>query len=488
MPIGNTRGCVEKDPPGLESRYQDILFVSVPLVLSMAATTVMEFTDRVFLANYDLDAIAAAVPAGIVVFLFISLFSGIAGYLNVFIAQYTGAAIPHRIGACLWQGIYFSLFSGVILWIISHGAEPLFRWGGHDSRVQALEVIYFEIMCAGGGLSVMGAGLSCFFSGRGKTRSVMVVSAIGMIFNIPLDYALINGWWVFPEMGIRGAAIATVASWGLMALIYCGLIFNALHEEQFGVYSQRSLDWELTGRLIRFGVPGALQFCMDILSFTFFIFMVGRIGRVELAVTNIVMSINSLAFMPAMGFSLGLSTLVGQALGRNRPDVALQAAAHTRHLLLAYIFFLDLLFVFCPAALLDLFSSASTHAAEYQRIVETGTHLLRIVAVYVFFDALYMSFVGVLKGAGDTRFIMISIGLTGLLVMVLPIYVGVIYFGTGLYFSWIVASLFIFSLFTVTLWRYRQGRWQTMRVMEKQVNDGALTEGMLPTTGTPWHE
>ena len=451
------------------------------MVLSMAATTVMEFTDRIFLANYDMDAIAAAVPAGIVVFLLISLFGGIAGYLNVFIAQYTGAGANHRIGACLWQGIYFSLFSGVVLWGISHMGEPLFRWGGHDIRVQALEKIYFEIMCAGGGLSVLGAGLSCFFSGRGETRPVMVVTTMGMLFNIPLDYALINGWWVFPELGIRGAAIATVLSWGLIAVIYIGLIFNRTHAQRFGVYSHRSVDWELTGRLIRFGVPGSLQFCMDVLAFTFFIFMVGRIGRMELAVTNIVMSINSLAFMPAMGFSMGLSTLVGQALGRNRPDLARRAAADTRRLLLVYIFFLDLIFVFCPVFLLDLFSSATTHAAEYNRMMETGANLLRIVAVYVFFDALYMSFVGVLKGAGDTRFIMISIGVTGFFVMVLPIYIGIEFFGGGIYYSWVVASLFILSLFSVTFWRYRLGRWQSMRVLERKVMDRPAEAGTLHT-------
>ena len=85
-------------------RYQALFSVSLPLVLSMAATTVMEFTDRVFLANYDLDAIAAAMPAGVATFLILTFFNGVAGYLNVFIAQYTGAGAPARIGPCIWQG------------------------------------------------------------------------------------------------------------------------------------------------------------------------------------------------------------------------------------------------------------------------------------------------------------------------------------------------------------------------------------------------
>ena len=71
--------------------YRTVFSVSLPLVLSMAATTVMEFTDRVFLANYSIEAIAAALPGGITAYLFLTFFTGVTSYLNVFIAQYTGA-------------------------------------------------------------------------------------------------------------------------------------------------------------------------------------------------------------------------------------------------------------------------------------------------------------------------------------------------------------------------------------------------------------
>ena len=85
-------------------RYRELFSVSLPLVLSMAAITVMEFTDRVFLANYSIDAIAAALPAGVATFLILTFFTGVTGYLNVFIAQYTGAGATARIGPCIWQG------------------------------------------------------------------------------------------------------------------------------------------------------------------------------------------------------------------------------------------------------------------------------------------------------------------------------------------------------------------------------------------------
>ena len=99
--------------------YRDVLRISLPLVVSMSSTMIMEFTDRIFLANYSLDAIAAALPAGITSFLFISFFMGTAQYLNVFVAQYTGSGTLHRVGAVLWPfpggaGFRSYLFSGFV--------------------------------------------------------------------------------------------------------------------------------------------------------------------------------------------------------------------------------------------------------------------------------------------------------------------------------------------------------------------------------------
>jgi MATE family multidrug resistance protein len=329
--------------------------VSLPLVLSMAATTVMEFTDRVFLSNYAIDAIAAAMPAGIAAFLILTFFTGVTTYLNVFVAQYTGAGSSRRIGPCIWQGIYFSIMAAVILVGLSFAAHPIFQLGGHPPEVQKLERIYFRVLCLGGGFNVLGTCLASFFTGRGKTRPVMLINMIGMAFNIPLDYALINGVWFFPEMGIQGAGIATVCSWALIALLFAWLIFDRSNERRYGMLSGRAFDGELFWRIIRKGVPAALQFTMDVLAFTFFVFWVGRLGKIELAVSNIALSIQSIAFMPAFGFSMGLSTLVGQSLGRNDVEGALRFTRQTITILLAYTLLLALLFILAPQWLLSIF-------------------------------------------------------------------------------------------------------------------------------------
>ena len=447
--------------------YRTVFSVSLPLVLSMAATTVMEFTDRVFLANYSIEAIAAALPGGITAFLFLTFFAGVTSYLNVFIAQYTGARSLSRIGACVWQGIYFSMLAAVILIGLSFVADPLFRLGGHPPEVQRLESVYFRILCMGAGMNVLGTGLACFFSGRGKTRPVMVISIIGMLFNIPLDYALINGIWIFPEMGIQGAGIATVCSWTLIAMLYCVLIFNRKNNRLYGVFSNRAFDAELTLRILRTGVPAALQFAVDVFAFTFFIFMVGRLGKVALAASNIAFSIESIAFMPAFGFSIGLSTLVGQSLGRNDVEGAIRYTKQTICILLSYILLLDLLFFLAPHWVIQIFATAESTGTSYGQTMEQGIVLIRIMAIFISFDALYFIFTGVLKGAGDTRFIMWSIGIVTLVIMIFPITIGVRFLGWGIYACWIILTLYVISLCSASFFRYYQGKWKTTRVIEK---------------------
>lgn len=450
------------------ANYREVLNVCLPLVLSMSATTVMEFTDRVFLANYSIEAISAAAPAGVTAFLFMAFFGGVGGYSGVFIAQYFGSGSNNRIGAVLWQGIYFSLFSGLICWLIAEFAtEPIFRFAGHEDSVRVLEEIYFSILCKGAILHIAAYTLATFFTGRGITKPVMIFTIISVVINIPLNYALIFGRWGLPEMGITGAALATVAAWGVNVILLSALIFNRKNS-RFGVFSAFAFDRTLLQRLLRFGVPGSLQFTLDILAFTMFLLLVGRIGTLELAVTNIVISINSVTFMPSMGASQGISVMIGQALGRQDVEEAKRSVWSAIHMLLCYILVVDLIFIFFPEQILSPFIQAGINPAEQEAIMDIGTQLLKIIAAYILLDGMYMVFSGALKGAGDTRFLMISVGCTSILLFIIPVYVGIAWFDMGVGGAWLCVLLFIIGLFLLSAGRYRTGKWQKMLVIEKE--------------------
>jgi MATE family multidrug resistance protein len=446
--------------------YRDVLAISLPLVASMGSLTVMQFTDRVFLANYSIEAIAAALPAGIAAFTCVAFFMGVANYTNAFVAQYTGARALDRVGAALWQGIYFSILSGALLALLYFASNPLFDLIGHSGPIRGLEVTYFNILILGAGLPVLGSALACFYTGRGLTWTVMLVHMAGAAVNIPLDYCLINGVGPFPELGIVGAALATVTASAAIVAILCALIFSAKNRSKFGTWINRAWDRELFGRLMRYGMPSGIQFFLEIFGITFFIQMLGRLGDLELAASNIVLSIETLSFLPMVGFHIGNATLVGQAIGRSQPESGAYATTSALHITLAYMTVVAAVFVFMPEPLLRLFENSEHTAIQQARIMDLGVVLMRFVAVFCFFDALNLVFSGAIKGAGDTRFIMWTIAALSLGVMIGPVYWAVEVAGAGLYTLWTLATFYICALGIAFMLRYRQGRWKKMRVIE----------------------
>jgi MATE family multidrug resistance protein len=345
-------------------------------------------------------------------------------------------------------------------------AEPLFRYGGHAPEVQRLEVTYFRILALGSVFNVLGVTLSCFYSGRGLTWTVMIVNFTGAAVNVPLDYALINGVWGFPELGIAGAGIATVAAAVVMTVMWVFLIFTPEHDVEYGVWRERAFDRELFGRLMRFGLPGGVQFFVDIFAFTLFLFIMGRLGTDQLAATNIAFSISMLTFMPMTGFALATSILVAQAIGRNQPEDGVEVTTSALQLTMAYMVSVAAVLILAPEWLLDLFKSRDYSEAQYAVIRDMGVVLLRFVAVFCVFDALNLIYAATIKGAGDTRFVMWTIGILSFQIMVVPVYVGVEFFGAGLYTAWMFATGYVCLIALVFRWRYRQGKWKSMRVIE----------------------
>jgi len=226
-------------------------------------------------------------------------------------------------------------------------------------------------------------------------------------------------------------------------------------------------DRKIFFRLLRYGVPGALQFSLDIFAFTFFILMVGRMGTEPLAASNIVISISSLAFMPALGFSYGVSSLTGQALGRGAPDEARAAVWSGIHILLAYTLLLDLFFLLTPHAIVAVFLDSAGDEVQYGRISEMAGRILGLVALYILFDLFYMLFAAVLKGAGDTRFLLLAISGATLACMILPLSLGIHFFNMGLFGAWSCVVGFVATLCFLISWRYAGGRWEKMLVIER---------------------
>jgi MATE family multidrug resistance protein len=451
-----------------EAGYREVLVISIPLILSTASWSVQHFVDRMFLAWYSPETIAAAMPAGMVNFTLVSIFMGTAGYVNTFVAQYYGAKRYHRIGPALWQGVYMSLIGGLLILIAIPFAGPVFRLVGHSPQVQQHEVEYFRILCLGGFFYIASFALSGFFSGRGKTWPVMWVNVWTTVVNLTLDYALIFGRWGFPELGIKGAGLATVAAGVFSFLLFLAILAGGKTSRTYYTIKGWRFNKELFMRLLRYGFPSGVQFFLEIAGFTGFILVVGRLGTASLAASNIAFNINTLAFMPMIGFGIAISVLVGQYLGADKPDLAQSAAYSGFHLTLAYMLAIGAAYVLVP----DIFVAPFAHQADPQTFSEIYRYsviLLRFIAIYSIFDAMNIIFCSAIKGAGDTRYVMFVTVLLSVFVLIIPVYLVIEVLEFGLMFAWVLATAYVTSLGVTFYFRFLGGKWKTMRVIEQEI-------------------
>jgi len=444
--------------------YAEVLRLASPLILSSSALAVQEFVDRMFLSWYSPQAIAASMPSGILYFTILSVFLGTASYVNTFVAQYHGAARPEQIGPSLWQGFYVSLAGGLLLLLLAPLSPLLFEWIGHPAEVRLLETRYFRVLCYGSIFPIANSALSSFFSGRGKPWPVMWVHLAATGLNVVLNYLLIFGNFGFPELGITGAAISTVASGIVSFLLFSVLILRRRNNELYATVSGWRPNFELLRRILRFGLPNGVQFFIDIFGFTVFILLIGRLGLVELAATNIAFNINSLAFMPMIGLGMAISILVGQYVGEGRVELAARSTYSGAVICFLYMGLIALSYLLVPDFYIGFFTAKSPPGsfAEIRRIAIV---LLRFVAVYSIFDTMNIVFAAGIKGAGDTRFVMIMILIVSTGILVVPTFLALLVFRAGIYTAWIFVSAYVIILGFSFLIRFLQGRWKTMRVI-----------------------
>lgn len=444
--------------------YREVLQIAVPLILSTGSWSILLFVDRMFLSWHSSAAIAAAMPAGMASFAMLCFFIGTAAYVNTFVAQYYGAKEEYNIGAIVWQGIYFSLLSVFIIVPAYFFADNFFALVDHDEILQKLEVDYFKLLMYSALFVVLNNTLSSFFSGLGKTLIVMWVSIFITIVNIVLDYLLIFGKLGIPALGIKGAAIATNIAIVCGFLVLLSLVFTKAHAMRFQLYSTWQFNLGIFNRLIYFGLPNGLRLLIDMSAFTAFLMFIGTLGTKELAASNIAFNINALSFLPMVGLMIGVSVVVGQRLGDKQVVLAEKATWSGLHIAVIFFGSLGLMYLLIPELFIYPFT-LNGGLQEFNDGEQLIITLLRFIALFGLFDAMFLVFLGALEGAGDTRFIMKASILISLGLLILPCYLYIKYFEAELFGLWMIITFNVILYCLVFYIRFRQGQWKSMSVI-----------------------
>lgn len=451
--------------------YRHVLSIAVPIVLGNAAFTIMQFTDRILLSRYSAEAIQAALPAGVLSFTLVAFFAAIAAYSGTFVSQYHGAGNREGCAKSFASAVILSVLFAPAVLLMLPVCRILMAASGHPPALLEAENTYAFWMVINGIPMSLHWVANGYLVGRGRVVAPTVVTVIGCALNILLDVLLIFGYWGLPRMGIEGAALATFLA-NVFGLVM--LLFVIFFEKEVRELPWRELirpDWKLIGRIVRFGFPAGLTMFIDCGSFAVFSLMMGRLDPLSLATNNIVLSVNNLAISPLIGLGQATTVLVGQFQGAGKSDFAKKAGWKCLHLGFVYMAAIAVVFFLFDRQILGFFRSPDS-PYSIEDMIGLGKLLLFFCICWGMFDTMNVVLSGGLRGAGDTKFVFLSLLIGGWVFWVPAEIITMNYLGGTVVAGWAVMLAFIIAISFVFLWRWCGGKWMQIDLIGEKKSAG----------------
>ncbi|MGD9691477.1 MAG: MATE family efflux transporter [Phycisphaerales bacterium] len=474
MPTGqptNTQG--EHTPLG------EMLRIAAPVAATMASYTVAQFVDRLMVSRLENGdaAVAAQGNGSILSFVPISLLMGMMTVVNTFVAQNVGAKRPERAAAYPWAGLWICLFGwalllaplGIAMCLMEPGLTALLP-GEASPDVVRMQEEYSRILLVGSIITLSGRTFAQFFYGIHRPRVVMSAAIIGTIVNALANYALIYGNWGFPRLEVAGAAYATLIGQVVELAIPMALFLSARLDREYGTRRAWRFDPRAAKDILRIGWPAAVMFTNEMACWA--VFLPGYLGSLGVAHNSaswIGLSYMHVSFLPAMGLSIAVTALVGKRIGAGKPDEAAARAWLGVRVAMLYMGTCALIFVLFRGPLVELFIPETLAPERAAEILDIGKRVMIAIAIFQLFDAVGITMVGALRGAGDTTWpgIMTAvlswsliIGLGALLRWGFPEW--------GSMGPWSAAAAYIIAFALTMLWRFRRGAWRSIKLVDSE--------------------
>jgi len=442
---------------------REVLKLAYPMVISMAADTLMVFTDRLFLSKISPVQMNAAMGGGLGMQMMIFFIVGLTGFSTALVAQLFGAGKKEKCASVFYQALQSIIVYMPIVFLFKPLVVMFFEHSVYNEDQLALQSGYFGILLYGSFFFVLRHAFSCYFSGIGRTTIVMVANVVALLSNVCINYVLIFGMFGLPRMEIYGAAIGSIVSMALACAILALAFFSGTNRAVFQPQNARFFDKALFLKLLKFGYPAGFELFLNFSAFTVLMHIMYSHSNELSTAASIVMNWDAVSFIPLVGLEIATTSLFGRYIGQQKLAYAHRSVVSAIIIGLFYSAFIFVLFVFIPEALSMLFAP-DNNSELFNNSLELTVAMLRAASIYVLSESFMVVFIGALRGAGDTLWTMfVSVIIHWMLVVVA--YAMLITWSLPPILAWygIVAVILLFA-FTF-FWRYRQGEWKRMSVL-----------------------
>ncbi len=437
--------------------YRDITRIAWPSLCELFLTSLVSMVDTMMVGGLGHGAISAVSLATQPKFLFMNLVMALNTGATAVISRARGMQDKERADSIMRQNMVFitviALFSTIVGYYLS---SPLIRFmanGGLDDEVLSQSVTYLRIQFLFFPALSWTAGITAALKGTGDAKPSMYYNTAANMVNIVFNWLLINGRLGFPRLEVAGASIATGIGQCVALVIALCCAFSGRFYCKLRLRHLLHFDTDIIRGIVKVGVPSLLEQLIMRFGMVLFTRTVASLGSIEFATHNICMNIQGLSFMVGQGFAVSSTALVGQSLGKKRPDIAEHYSRRCRNLGLVVSLVLALLFVVLRTPLVWLYNKDA-------EILRLGSYIMLFVAVLQPFQANQFILGGSLRGAGDTRFTAAVMLVTVVIIRTSMAWILVDWLGLGLTGAWIAVGIDQILRSFIIMARHDRCKWK----------------------------
>lgn len=434
-----------------------ILALSFPAIIEMGLNTMLGVSDTIMLGRLiNSKAITSVGFSNQIMYLLIFTFSAFNTGAIAMISRAYGEKDFTKLKKIAEQNIVLNLAIGCIILIGSFIIkDSIFKIYDITPEIYADSVKYFTIILIGLIPMFLSFSFAAILRGSGNTKTPMYITGFANILNIIGNYVLITGFGPFPQLGIAGAAISTSVSRIIATGIYIYILY--IKDSKFKLEFKLFFDKKIIKPLFRISWPGAIEQSLMQLSFVVVGIIITDLTSDSEALFRILIQIESLSFMPAVGISIAAATLVGKSLGEKNINKATEVGFASAFLGVTWGFIIGAVFLIFPKALLGAFTTE-------EAILLIGIPVVPFLAINQPGLNFMIVLGGALRGAGDTKILMI-LTITRLWLVFVPLsYVCIILLSLGVAGLW-YAEIFSILLFALVLYkRFKNKKWATISI------------------------
>lgn len=380
--------------------------LAYPIIIGMLGHTVVGIVDNAMVGQLGPKELAAVSLGNSFIFIAMSLGIGFSTAITPIVAEADGENSIEKGRSAFHNGLFLCTLLGVILFLLIFFAKPIISFMGQPEEVVNLAKPYLDIVAFSLIPLIMFQAYKQFADGKSETKYSMWATIIANIVNVVVNYFLIFGIWIFPEMGIVGAAIGTITSRIVMLVfMHYVMVKKPKFHPYFEKFSWDEISKTTIKKIVNLGTPSAMQMFFEVALFTGAIWLCGMIGTTSQAANQIALSLASLTFMFAMGLSVTAMIRVGNQKGL-QDYTKLRVVAISIFLLatILEIFFALIFVVFhkvLPLPFLDL--EQAVYLKDNLEVIAIASNLLLVAALFQISDGLQVVVLGALRGLQDVK-------------------------------------------------------------------------------------